>query len=177
MKELLNDKSLDDINTLKLIICVLSFITVCFALILFLLLPTLKNFKELNILENSHLATLQEEQANLQFNQERINDLKEANAHSFSQFEQKFNPVHFRELLEKYFQNVVMKELENTNELYLTNNISIDASMDKPQNLYDFLDNLKNFESLVKISPPLIMKAQKTTTSIHFNAKVYSAIK
>ncbi len=39
----MKDKSLEEIDLLKLIICALSFISVCTALILFLLLPTLKN--------------------------------------------------------------------------------------------------------------------------------------
>ncbi|EAJ5961073.1 hypothetical protein DK809_04235 [Campylobacter jejuni] len=39
----MKDKSLEEIDLLKLIICALSFISVCTALILFLLLPTVNH--------------------------------------------------------------------------------------------------------------------------------------
>ena len=46
----MKDKSFEEINVVKILVLTLSFISVCTALILFLLLPTLKAYKELNII-------------------------------------------------------------------------------------------------------------------------------
>ncbi len=45
----MKDKSLEELNILKIVIYVLSFITVCTALILFLLLPVLKDYKQTHL--------------------------------------------------------------------------------------------------------------------------------
>lgn len=45
----MKDKSLEELNILKIVIYVLSFITVCTALILFLLLPALKDYKQTHL--------------------------------------------------------------------------------------------------------------------------------
>ncbi|MGI8067339.1 hypothetical protein ACNGGR_07705 [Campylobacter jejuni] len=116
----MKDKSLEEIDLLKLIICALSFISVCTALILFLLLPTLKNYKQANLRENSQLAILKAAKLKFDFSEDKISTLRSENNKSLEQFEQNFNIGNFDIFLQKYFQNVKIQVKSIFDQSYTT---------------------------------------------------------
>lgn len=75
----MKDKSLEEIDLLKLLVCALSFISICTALILFLLLPTLKNYKQTNLVENSQLAILKAVKSKFDLSENKIATLRNEN--------------------------------------------------------------------------------------------------
>lgn len=84
----MKDKSLEEINLLKLIVFTLSFISICTALILFLLLPALKKYQQISLVEHSQLSILKTTQSNFDFSKDKITKLKNENPKSLEQFKQ-----------------------------------------------------------------------------------------
>ncbi|EDO6740060.1 hypothetical protein FVZ16_01180 [Campylobacter coli] len=171
----MKDKSLEELNILKIIIYVLSFITVCTALILFLLLPLLKDYKQANLRKNSQVAIFNAAKTKLDISENKINTLRTENNKSLEQFEQKINLTHFQNFLEKYFKNIQVTELKlDKKEKYLTHRINIQASINNPRRLYDFIDALAQYNNLVKIDYPMTLKASDHGIMINLNVQIYS---
>lgn len=172
----MKDRSLEEINVLKLLICILSFISVCMALILFMLLPVLKDYKETSLTENSQVAMLNAVKAKLGVSEGKVLSLRNENNKSLEQFEQSFNTKVLEKFLQNYFQNVKIKENKISEpEKYLTHSLTINASMKNPKNLYDFIDALPGFDYLIRIDYPLNLKATKNGIELTCIAKIYSA--
>ncbi|MCR2109101.1 hypothetical protein CUPS4049_00365 [Campylobacter upsaliensis] len=169
----MKDKSFEEINVVKILVLTLSFISVCTALILFLLLPTLKAYKELNIRENSQIALLNATKAKLNASEAKITQLKSENNKSLEQFQTSLNEKNFQTFLTLFFRNIKIKTLENAKELYLKHTLLVQADLASPKNLYDFIDALQNYDSLIKIDYPLNLKAQKSGIELSFIAKIY----
>ncbi|HDX3451200.1 TPA: hypothetical protein ROD35_000155 [Campylobacter coli] len=171
----MKDKSLEELNILKIIIYVLSFITVCTALILFLLLPLLKDYKQANLRKNSQVAIFNAAKIKLDISENKINTLRTENNKSLEQFEQNFNLTHFQNFLEKYFKNIQATELKlDKKEKYLTHRINIQASINNPRRLYDFIDALAQYNNLVKIDYPMTLKASDHGIMVDLNVQIYS---
>ncbi|HEE9579530.1 TPA: hypothetical protein R8E29_000878 [Campylobacter coli] len=171
----MKDKSLEELNILKIVIYVLSFITVCTALILFLLLPVLKDYKQTHLRKNSQAAIFNAAKAKLDTSENKISALRTENNKSLEQFEQQFNLTHFQNFLEKYFENIQITELKlDKKEKYLTYRINIRASINNPRRLYDFIDALAQYNNLVKIDYPMTLKASDHGIMINLNVQIYS---
>lgn len=172
----MKDKSLEEINVLKLLICTLSFISICMALILFVLLPVLKDYQENSLRENSQVAMLNAAKAKLGASEGKVSSLRSESNKSLEQFEQNFDVKILEKFLQNYFKDIKIKENEISKaEKYLTHSLTINAYMQNPKNLYDFIDALPGFDYLVKIDYPLNLKAAKNGINIILILKIYSA--
>ena len=172
----MKDKSLEEINPVKLLICVLSFISVCMALILFLLLPQLRNYKENSLRENSQIALFEATKARLATSENKISSLRNENNKSLEQFEQNFDIKILENFLQKYFKNIKIQENQLTQtQKYLKHSFTIDAKIQNPKSFYDFIDALSGFDYLVKMDYPLNLKAAQEGIDISFVIKIYSA--
>ncbi|MCX2682860.1 hypothetical protein OQH60_03135 [Campylobacter sp. MIT 21-1685] len=171
----MRDKSLQEIDILKLLIYGLSFVSVCTALILFLLLPLLKTHKQQSLKDNSQTAILENFRTKLQVSRDKIFLLRSENNTSLDQFEKSFNLSNFTLFLQKYFKNLEIKEEKIIKNKYLKHSLIIQGQINSPKNFYDFIDAAKNFESFIKIDYPLILKAQKDAIAFSFRVKIYSA--
>ena len=168
----MKDKSFEEINVVKILVLTLSFISVCTALILFLLLPTLKAYKELSIRENSQIALLNATKAKLNASETKITQLKSENNKSLEQFQTSLKE-NFQTFLTLFFKNIKIKTLENAKELYLKHTLLVQADLASPKNLYDFIDALQNYDNLIKIDYPLNLKAKKSGIELSLIAKIY----
>ncbi|MBS4235726.1 hypothetical protein [Campylobacter vulpis] len=169
----MKDKSFEEINIVKILILTLSFISVCTALILFLLLPTLKAYKELGIRENSQIALLNATKAKLNTSEVKLAQLRSENNKSLEQFQNSFSEKNFQVFLSQFFKKIQIKAIKNQNESYLKHTLLVNAYLDTPKNLYDFIDALQNYDNLIKMDYPLKLKAQKSGIELSFVAKIY----
>lgn len=170
----MKDKSLEELDILKILIYALSFISICTALILFLLLPMLREYKQANSRVNSQTAVFNVTKNKFDLSEEKISILRTDNNKSLDQFEQNFKLSDFDAFLKKYFQNIKIQQLSiNTKEKYLKNYLNIQATINNPKYLYNFIDALKNYNNLIKIDYPLNLKASQEGIAISFNVKIY----
>lgn len=173
----MKDKSLEEIDILKLLIYIFSFISICTALILFLLLPILKEYKQLSLKENTQSAILIGFNSKLQSSRDKISLLRTENNHTLEQFDKTVDLQILENFLNKYMSNVDIKELKIENkEAYLKKIVNIKANIDNPSKFYLLINALENFDNLVKIIYPISLEAQKNKNiALSFNLKIYSA--
>ncbi|TKX31622.1 hypothetical protein [Campylobacter aviculae] len=171
----MKDKSLEELDILKIIIFALSFITVCTALILFLLLPILKDYKNINLKENSQIAIFNSVKTDLESSEDKISKLKRQNNKILKQFDQDLNPKQLKVFLLKYFQNIKIQEINtNKKDKYLTHKLNIQGIMNNPRRFYDCIDALQDYDNLIKISYPITLKAIPKGIAINFSVEIYS---
>ena len=172
----MRDRSLEEINVLKLVIYVFSFISVCTALILFILLPILKNYKDVSLRLSSENSILSNTKNVLDFNKNKLEKLKIENNISFSQFETQVSSNDFYIFLSKYFKNIKLSDIKITcNKKYLKEKFQVSATMNNQAKFYFFMDELKKYKNLVKITYPMTMKVTKDSIYVDFKAEIYSA--
>lgn len=171
----MKDKSLEEINILKLIVYTLSFISLCTALILFLLLPMLENYKANDLRENLQIALLNNVKAKLNASESKVQELRLENNQSLMQFENPIDSTALRELLNSHFKEVKLNRLDiNQSEPYLQYAFKVETSIKSPKNFYDFIDALSTYKNLMKIDYPITLKAAKEAIMISFVIKLYS---
>lgn len=172
----MRDKSLEEISILKLLIFTLSFISICMTLILFLLLPTLRNYKEISLRENSQIAMLNAAKAKFYASRDKVLSLRREDNKSLERFERSFDVKVLKDFSQRYFKDVKIKENELPEaEEYLKHSLKISANIESPKNLYDFIDALGGFGYLVKVDYPLNLKAAEKGINVDFIIKIYSA--
>ena len=75
----------------------------------------------------------------------------------------------------KYFSNVYLSRptILNDDPRYIINQVSVSAQMKNPQNLYDFINDLRNYDSLINVNFPIEMKSKDDYIETSFVIKIY----
>ncbi|MBZ7931577.1 hypothetical protein H2268_04770 [Campylobacter sp. RM12910] len=171
----MKDKSLEELNIVRILILALSFISICTALILFLLLPVLKDYEQINLRENSQIGTVNSFKIDLKSSEDKITQLQNINKKNLDQFQQKFDEKKFNQFLKYYFKNIKITNIKlQSQEEYLYKKLKIEGLMDNPKNFYNFIDALKDYDNLIKISDPIVLKATPKGIAINFSIEIYS---
>ncbi|MBZ7947759.1 hypothetical protein H2256_02145 [Campylobacter sp. RM9929] len=171
----MKDKSLEELNIVRILILALSFISICTALILFLLLPVLKDYEQINLRENSQIGTVNSFKIDLKSSEDKVTHLQNINKKNLDQFQQKFDEKKFNQFLKYYFKNIKITNIKlQSQEEYLYKKLKIEGLMDNPKNFYNFIDALKDYDNLIKISYPIVLKATPKGIAINFYIEIYS---
>lgn len=172
----MKDKSFEEIDVLKLLIYSFSFITICTGLILFLLLPILKEYKEIVAKENIQNSSLVSTNKELKASEDKLSLLRKENNISLEQFKRQFDVQNFVNFTKNYFQNVKIKSLDTNQSIpYLKEHLLIQANIKNPRILYNFIDHLKQYKNLIQIDYPLTLKADDKDIAVSFPVKIYFA--
>ncbi|WP_261529565.1 hypothetical protein [Campylobacter lari] len=171
-----NDKSLEEADVLKILIYSFSFIGLCALLILFLIMPFLKDYK----IEHSKLAKQQIQNTKalheLQALEKVIADFQNANMQNLNQISTDFSQKELMNFMKNYFDDIkinlipIQKESE-----YLKYQFGVNVKMKKPQAFYSFLNGLRNYKNLIEISTPIEFKAEEKHINLKFRIKVFYA--
>ncbi|TEY02706.1 hypothetical protein [Campylobacter sp. US33a] len=174
----MKDKSLEELNFVKLVAYVLSFIALCSLLIVLLLLPALKDYKMANYKLNNQQKLNDNFLAKLQVSKQRVEILKEENNFTLNQFNTAFNQQDFIEFLKNYFQDVRLKKAHGVErEAYLVEELNVSSTIDNPQMLNKFFKDLNQYKNVAKISYPIILNASGNKIDVEFLVKIYSTQK
>ncbi len=173
----MNDRSLEQISIPKLLLYSLAFICACAGLIVFLIMPILRDYKssvaELGSQNSVNYAVNESFQASL----ERVQGLQSENKAILKQFDAEFNRSALITFLENYFFEPRLNELESKEKPeYLQHEFNVSAVMDNPKIFYRFIEDLRGFESLVKLETPIDLRAQEDgEIAVSFIIKVFSS--
>ncbi|TKX29290.1 hypothetical protein DMB95_00910 [Campylobacter sp. MIT 12-8780] len=171
-----NDKSLEEINLVKLVIYAMIFVLICGLLVLILILPMVKNYKNVSLRlysQNSVNAHLNEK---FQVSESKLNTLRSENEKIFTQFDSSFDEEDFIKFLNTYFTNVKLKKLENTNtNQYLFAEFNISATLKSTAEFYEFIDALNAYKNIIKLETPVDFKAQGDIVDINFITQIYTS--
>lgn len=170
------DRSLEEVDILKILIFSFSFIVICAVLILFLIVPFLKDYK----LTHSKLARqeIQNTKASneLESLEKIITSFQNTNQTRLAQINSEFSTKDFLKFMQNYFEEVQFKSVPISKPKdYLKYKFSIEAKIKNPQAFYSFLNDLQKYKNLVEIDSPVEFKSKEKYIELKFNANVFYA--
>lgn len=173
-----SDRSLDQIDASKLVLYVLLFVAVCAGLIILLVIPILKDYKNaLNELSTqTHINALID--ANFQESLSRLEQLKSENKAVLEQFDADFNASHLSKFLNKYFiePNLTPIKHSGAKAEYLQHEFNVSAILENPKQFYSFIEALNHYDNVIALETPINLKStDEGDIDIHFTLKVYSS--
>ena len=173
-----SDRSLEQIDITKLVLYAMGFIAVFAALILFLVIPILKDYKraisELSTQTNINKIINEDFQISLN----RLETLKGENKDLLAQFDADFNATHLIKFLGTYFDEPNLTEIKNNGakQEYLQYEFNVSAILDNPKQFYSFIDALNTYQSVIRLETPVDLNSRDDgEIDISFVLKVYSS--
>ncbi|EAK9945600.1 hypothetical protein A0Y81_00540 [Campylobacter lari] len=171
-----NDKSLEEADVLKILIYSFSFVALCAILILFLIVPFLKDYK----IEHSRLVTQQIQNTKaineLQALEKVIDDFQKKNAQNLAQINAEFSQKELLEFMKHYFDDVKINLIPIKQEQeYLKYQFGANVKMKNPQAFYSFLNDLQRYKNLIEVSTPVEFKSEEKHINLKFKIKVFYA--
>lgn len=173
-----SDRSLEQLDITKLVLYAMGFIAVCAVLIIFLVMPVLKNYKSAlsELSTQTHINKLINEDFQISLN--RLETLKNENKDLLAQFDADFNATHLLKFLGKYFDEPNLTEIKNkgTKQEYLQYEFNVSAILDNPKQFFSFIDALNTYQSLIRLETPVDLNSRDDgEIDISFMLKVYSS--
>ncbi|EEC4842039.1 hypothetical protein G5F52_000369 [Campylobacter lari] len=171
-----NDKSLEEADVLKILIYSFSFVALCAILILFLIVPFLKDYK----IEHSRLSTQQIQNTKaineLQALEKVIDEFQKVNAQNLAQINAEFSQKELLEFMKNYFDDVKINLIPIKKEQeYLKYQFGANVKMKNPQAFYSFLNDLQRYKNLIEVSTPVEFKSEEKHINLKFKIKVFYA--
>lgn len=169
------DKSLEEIDIVKLLVYALIFILVCLIMIFVFIVPNIKEYRALQAQNRSQMASVARIDQIYNTKNTALNELKERDRTILKAFDTKFNKVKFLAFATNYFSDVKIQELsnENTDEPFFRYELNVTSSLKTPTKFYDFIDDLQKYDSIIKIDFPIKMRGDGDNIHTTFNIKVY----
>ncbi|EAK3364760.1 hypothetical protein BGG38_03405 [Campylobacter lari] len=171
-----NDKSLEEADVLKILIYSFSFVALCAILVLFLIVPFLKDYK----IEHSRLAIQQIQNTKaineLQALEKVIDEFQKVNAQNLAQINAEFSQKELLEFMKNYFDDVKINLIPIKKEQeYLKYQFGANVKMKNPQAFYSFLNDLQRYKNLIEVSTPVEFKSEEKHINLKFKIKVFYA--
>ncbi|MCR6594007.1 hypothetical protein [Campylobacter insulaenigrae] len=170
------DRSLEEVDILKILIYSFTFVVICVVLILFLIVPFLKDYK----INYSRLAK-QEIQNTKAINElknleETIENFKKTNKIRLMQINSDFSQDDFVKFMQNYFDDIKIKSIPiKQDKIYLKYQFNVQVKIKSPQAFYSFLNDLQKYQNLVEINTPVSFSANQKYINLNFKVNVFFA--
>ena len=170
------DRSLQNIDVTKLLIYVLICIIACLAMIFGLLVPSIKEYKQVKYETRMQIAASAQTQRIYDAKSKALNEIKQNDKAQLDALENKFDADKFTQFASKYFTNVNLSELKEVakNGEISVYELTVTGSMKTPAKFYEFMDALQSYENIVKIDFPIKMRKDTEKIDATFGVKIYS---
>ena len=170
------DRSLQNIDVTKLLIYVLICIIACLAMIFGLLVPNIKEYKQVKYESRMQIAASAQTQRLYDAKSKALDEIKQNDKAQLDALENKFDADKFTQFASKYFANVNLSELEEAekNDEISVYELTVTGSMKTPAKFYEFMDALQSYENIVKIDFPIKMRKDAEKIDAIFGVKIYS---
>lgn len=172
---MMNDRSIEDIDILKLLIYIVIFLAISSFMIFVFIVPNIKEYRQIEATYTSSQNALLKIQKNFETTFGELTDIQKTNEFTLKSLNNKFNEISFMAFASKYFDNVNLNELPKTdsNDEYYRYELNVTSAMNTPSKFYNFLDDLKNYDNVVKVDFPINMKSEGNLIHTTFNIRIY----
>lgn len=169
------DRSLDSIDITKLTIFSLVFIIFMLIMVFSIAMPTIDKYKQASEINSEKRINLTKIEQIYNENLSVYENLKSEHQRALNLLKNSFNEMKFISMAGKYFSNVYLSRptILNDDPRYIINQVSVSAQMKNPQNLYDFINDLRNYDSLINVNFPIEMKSKDGYIETSFVIKIY----
>jgi len=161
-------------TTIKTLIYILVFLIIILLLLIGLIIPNIKSYK----LNKSDLKIFTEKNNNLSRKQvelqKNIADFKKVNSAVISKLNNKFDKDDFISFASKYLKDIKIKKITKSKEpSFEVYEFSAKTSSKSPVEFFKFVENLKNYKSIIKINFPISLVAKSNKIEVKFKIASY----
>lgn len=169
------DKSMEKIDIIKLLIFLMVFIVITLSMVLFLIIPNIKDYRASKAMYKKALVHKMRVQSVLDERNSEYSKLKNDNRRSITAFMHKFSSENFIKYTQEFFDEVTLKEIERKDHKkeFTQYALSVSSSLKSPANFYIFLKGLNRYENIIQADFPIHMESNSSKISSSFTIKVY----
>lgn len=176
MSKITMDKSLEELDPVKMLLFFLAFLAISFTVIFAIIVPNIKEYKKTKALYGrNELATMRIKNS-LDAKESELQKIAQTNQKILDALITTFDEKKFITYANKYFSNVTLSKgtTQITPTGFTQYELNVSSSIQSPQNFYEFLQGLSSYESVIKADFPIKMVANKELIESSFNIKVYN---
>lgn len=163
--------SKNNIDT-KLLLWIIVFVISIFILSFNWIIPVTNKY----ISAKNNLDSINKNLKNIENNYYRLNNeiekLISDNNENLDKFKNEFDIKELHKYCLSFFENVEIKQT-NINKDYISYQINVSTKIKTPSIFYKFIERLNEFNHIIKIHFPIIMKADENMIKAQFNILVY----
>lgn len=169
------NKRFEETSIVKMMLFLFIFLVVCILLVAFLLVPNIKQYKYVKIINDKNAFNLSKIKNIEAIQENEFNEFKSQNIKIFKAMKNTFNEDKFIKMASNYFDDVKLKKLPKIDkkENFLRYELKVVGDIHKPQNFYDFIDLVNKYENIIKIDFPIELTGTGPFISTSFNIKVF----
>ena len=170
------DKSMEKIDSVKLLIYLLIFIVITLFMVLFLIVPNIKDYRaSMGIYEGALVHKLRVESL-LKDRQKELSDLSTENRRVITSFKHTFTTENFIAYSATFFNAVSLIEAEKQGykDEFTEYQLRVSSQLKSPTAFYDFLEGLNRYENIIQADFPIHMESNSSTIQSSFTIKVYN---
>jgi hypothetical protein len=169
------DKSMEKIDIVKLLIYLLFFIVITLFMVLFLIVPNIKEYRSTMSLYKKALVHKTRVENVLAEREKEFSDLSNENRRAITSFMHKFKADNFVAYAGTFFSDVSLVEAEKKGyrDEFVEYELSVSSQLKSPTKFYDFLEGLNRYENIIQADFPIYMESNESTIKSSFTIKVY----
>lgn len=171
------DRSLEQIDIVKLLLFLLIFVVISMSMIFALIVPDIKTFKRAKAEHRSQFMTTSRVENILGEKEKELKQLSSENLKILDAFVNSFDETRFIKYTSQFFEEVtlmkVKKEEMSDQKEFMMYELNVTSTLKSPSNFYAFLEGLNRYENIVKADFPIEMQAEDGYIRAQFSIKVY----
>lgn len=172
----MRDRSLDDIDVVKLLLFSLVFVIATLIIVFGLIVPDIKEYKDVKLEYKSEESSYLKIKNTYDEISKELEDVRNENKRILGSFKHNFDEKRFVEYSKKFFLDVNLSKSkeEGMTQGFSTYELRVSTSFDTPKNLYDFLEKLKPYENIIKVDYPIELNSQGLLIYASLGIRVYN---
>lgn len=169
------DKSMEKIDIIKLLLYLMIFIIVSLSMVLFLIIPNIKDYRASKSIHKKALVHKMRVESILNDRTDEYTKLKTDNRRAITAFMHKFSADNFVKYTKQFFDDVKLKEINKKayKKEFTEFELNVSSQLQSPTNFYKFLEGLNRYENIIQADFPIHMESNTSTIHSTFTIKVY----
>ncbi len=162
-------------STIKFLIYILSFLIFVLLVLLLFIIPSIKAYKTAKADRYRYESQSQSLIAKKASMEEILSRQKRENSEIVKSFTTDFDEKSFLDFSNKYFENVQLKDMNesNSSSQFQMYTFSAKSLSKTPVDLYEFIDELDNYPSIIKINFPIVITSDGKSIDLQFEMSIY----
>ncbi|MBL0686756.1 MAG: hypothetical protein JJV95_05330 [Sulfurospirillum sp.] len=166
---------MEKIDLLKLLIYLLVLMVIAFFMILFVIIPNIKEYRTSQTIYKRAFVYKMRVESTLNDRNSENSNLKKEHKYILTAFTHKFSIDSFTKYANKFFTNISIVEVNKKKykKEFIEYELKISSNLKNPTNFYRFLEGLNRYENIIQADFPIYIESKPNKMSSSFNIKVY----
>ncbi len=154
-------------SLIKTIFFILLFLVVLTIFLIIFIIPQIKEYKTKQVVIKKYEKIYEKKIKELKVLKNKRDFIQKKYKNELKRYEIAFDKKEFENFLKKFFTNVNIKDKDKKN-------LTIKASLNSIEDFFRFVDELKKYKNIVKISFPIVYEVKDNIKKVTFNVTLSS---